>query len=122
MKDIFQDILGIDGVHGVMVIANNGNVMANKFSPKFKQEEEKLGQMNWSPFVLEISGITDAELIFDAAKFYIKKSAAGYLIVIMEDYAQLSMVRLNCEVLLPSLDKLKPASKRIGEIFRKKIF
>jgi hypothetical protein len=122
MKDIFQDVLGIEGVHGVLVLANDGNIMANKFASKFKHEADKLGQMNWAPFVLELSGITDAELYFDAAKFYIKKSDTGYLIVIMEDYAQLSMVRLNCEVLLPSLDKLKPASKRIGEILRKKIF
>jgi hypothetical protein len=78
--------------------------------------------MNWAPFVLELSDVADAELYFDAAKFYIRKSNAAYLIVIMEDYTQLSMVRLNCEVLLPSLDKLKPATKRIGEILRKKIF
>ncbi|MCU0598783.1 MAG: hypothetical protein MUE70_05920 [Desulfobacterales bacterium] len=122
MKDIFQDVLGIEGVHGVLVISNDGNIIANKFSSKFKYEEEKLGQILWSPFVLELSGIVDAELLFDAAKFYIKKSDAGYLIVIMEDYTQLSMVRLNCEVLLPSLDKLKPTSKRISEIFKKKIF
>jgi predicted regulator of Ras-like GTPase activity (Roadblock/LC7/MglB family) len=122
MKDIFQDVLGTDGVHGVLLISNDGNIMANKFSPKFKHEEEKLGQMNWAPFVLELSGIADTELIFDAAKLYVRKCNAGFLIVIMEDYAQLSMIRLNCEVLLPSLDKLKPASKRIGDILRKKIF
>jgi len=122
MKDIFQDVLGIEGVHGVLVVSVDGNIVANRFSSKFKHEEDKFGKMNWAPFVLEMSGIADAELIFDAAKFYIKKSDAGYLIVVMEDYAQLSMVRLNCEVLLPSLDKLKPASKRIGEILRKKIF
>jgi hypothetical protein len=122
MKDIFQDILGIEGVHGVLVVSNDGSVLANRFSSKFKHEEDKLGQVKWAPFVLELSGVADAELIFDAAKFYVKKSDAGYLIVIMEDYAQLSMVRLNCEVLLPSLDKLKPTSKRIGEILRKKIF
>jgi predicted regulator of Ras-like GTPase activity (Roadblock/LC7/MglB family) len=122
MKDIFQDVLGIEGVHGVMVISNDGNVMANKFSSKFSHEAEKLSQIQWAPFVLELSGIADAELVFDAAKFYIKKSDSGYLIVIMEDYAQLSMVRLNCEVLLPSLDKLKSTSKRISDILRKKIF
>ena len=122
MKDIFQDILGIEGVHGVLVVSNEGNILSNRFSSKFKHEEDKLGQVNWAPFVLELSGIADAEMIFDAGKFYVKKSDTGYLLVIMEDYAQLSMVRLNCEVLLPSLDKLKPTSKRIGDILRKKIF
>ena len=122
MKDIFKDIVGIEGVHGVLVVSNEGNLTTSKFSSKFKHDEDALGQINWGAFILELSGISDAELIYDTARFYVKKSDAGYLIVILGDDAQISMVRLNCEVLLPSLDKIKPAGKRIGEILRKKIF
>ncbi len=122
MKDIFQDVLGIDGVHGVLVVSTDGAILANQFSSKYKNEEEKLGQINWAPFVLELAGILDAELVFDLAKLYVRKSNVGYLFVIMQDYTQISLVRINCEALLPLLDKLKPATKRIGEILRKKIF
>lgn len=122
MKDIFKDILGIEGVHGVLVVSNEGNLTTSKFSTKFKHEEDSLSQITWGPFIIELSGILDAELIYDSARFYVKKSEAGYLIVILGDDAQISMVRLNCEVLLPSLDRIKPAGKRISEILRKKIF
>ncbi len=122
MKDIFKDVMAIEGVHGLMVISNEGSVMLNRFSPDFRREEEKLLQINWEPFTIEMSNIKDAELVYDSARFYIKKSDVGFLIVIIGDNAPISMVRLNCEVLLPLLAKIQPASKRFGKLLRKKIF
>ena len=122
MKDIFKDVMGIEGVHGLMVISNEGSVMLSKFSSDFRQEEGKLSQVNWEPFTIEMGTIKDAELIYDSARFYIKKSETGFLIVIIGENAPISMVRLNCEILLPLLTKIQPASKRIGKILRKKIF
>jgi len=122
MKDIFKDVMGIDGVHGLMVVSNEGNVMLSKFSSDFREEEEKLSQVNWEPFTVEMGNVKDAELIYDSARFYIKKSETGFLIVIIGDNAPISLVRLNCEILLPLLTKIQPASKRIGKILRKKIF
>ncbi len=122
MKDIFKDVMGIDGVHGLMVVSNEGSVLLSKFSSDFREEEEKLSQINWEPFTIEMGTIKDAELIYDSARFYIKKSETGFLIVIIGDNAAISMVRLNCEILLPMLTKIQPASKRFGRILRKKIF
>ena len=122
MKDIFKDVMGIEGVHGLMVVSNEGSVMLSKFSSDFRSEEEKLSQINWTPFTIEMDGIKDAELIYDSARFYIKKSETGFLIVIIGDNAPISLVRLNCEILLPLLTKIQPASKRFGKILRKKIF
>jgi hypothetical protein len=122
MKDIFKDVMGIEGVHGLMVVSNEGSLLLSKFSSDFREEEEKLSQINWEPFAIEMSTIKDAELIYDSARFYIKKSETGFLIVIIGDNAPISMVRLNCEILLPMLTKIQPASTRIGRILRKKIF
>jgi len=122
MKDIFKDVMGIEGVHGLMVVSSEGSVMLSKFSPDFREEEGKLSQINWEPFTIEMGSIKDAELIYDSARFYIKKSETGFLIVIIGDNAPISLVRLNCEILLPLLTKIQPTSKRIGKILRKKIF
>jgi len=122
MKDIFKDVMGIEGVHGLMVVSNEGSILMSRFSPDFREEEEKLSQVNWEPFTVEMASIKDAELLYDSARFYIKKSETGFLIVIIGDNAPISMVRLNCEILLPLLPKIQPASKRIGKILRKKIF
>ena len=122
MKDIFKDVMGIDGVHGLMVVSNEGSVMMSKFASDFRGEEEKLSQIDWKPFSIEMGNIKDAELIYDNARFYIKKSDIGFLIVIIGDNAPISLVRLNCEILLPELTKIQPASKRFGKLLRKKIF
>jgi hypothetical protein len=122
MKDIFKDIMAIDGVHGLMVVSSEGGVMLSKFSSNFRGEEEKLSEINWEPFILEMGNVRDAELIYDRARFYIKRSETGFLIVMIGDNAPISMVRLNCEILLPQLTKIQPVSKRFGKILRKKIF
>jgi len=122
MKDIFKEVMGIEGVRGLLIVSNGGGVMLAKSSPDFKSEAERLEKINWLPFMTEMGGIKDAELIYDSARFYIKKFEDGYLIVIIGDNAPISMVRLNCEVLLPSLAKMQPTSKKIGNLLRKKIF
>jgi len=122
MKDIFKEVMGIEGVRGLLIISNEGAVTLSKFSADFKKETERLSQINWLPFTIEMERIKDAELVYDSARFYIKKFEDGYLLVVIGDNAPLSMVRLNCEVLLPSLAKMQPTSKKIGNLLRKKIF
>ena len=122
MKDIFKDVMGINGVHGLMVISNEGSVLISKFAPDFRQEAEKLSEISWEPFAIEMNSIKDAELVYERARLYIKKSEIGFLIVIIGDNAPISLVRLNCEILLPSLSKIQPTSKKIGRILRKKLF
>lgn len=122
MKDIFKEVMGLEGVRGLVIVSNEGGVTLTKSSPDFKNEAERLAQINWLPFTIEMGGINDAELVYDSARFYIKKFEDGYLIVVVGDNAPLSMVRLNCEVLIPSLSKMQPASKKFGNLLRKKIF
>ena len=122
MKDIFKDVMGIAGVHGLMVVTNEGSVLLSRFDPDYRREEEKLSQINWEPFTIEMNSIKDAEIVYDSARFYIKKRETDFLIVIIGDNAPISMVRLNCEILLPLLKKIQPASKRLGKLLRKKIF
>jgi len=122
MKDIFKDVMGIDGVHGLLVISDEGGLTLSKFSQRFQDEEEKLSRIDWAPFTIELTGINDAELLYENARFYVKKSEVGYLIVILGYEAPISMVRLNCEIMLPSLDKMKPTGKKIGALLRKKLF
>ncbi len=122
MKDIFNDVMRIEDVHGVMVVSGEGSVLVSKFSPDFQNEAEALSLIDWVPFVAEMQTVKDAELVFDNARFYIKKSETGFLMVIIGENAPISMVRLNCEILLPQLSKIQPAGKRFGKLLRKKIF
>ena len=122
MKDIFNDVLGIEGVHGIFVLNADGALLMSKFSPAFKEEEESIDQIDWQRFLSELGDVAEAEFVFDQRRIYVRKSQVGFLLVVLDDIAPISMVRLNCEILLPSLDKMKPGSSRIGQILKKRIF
>ncbi len=115
-------MLETEGVHGLILVSDNGELLLSRFSPEFSQEEEKLGRVGWASFAVELIGVREAELVYDTARLYIRKSGAGYLIVVLSEEAPVPMVRIGCEVLLPVLDKMQSTGKRISRILRKKIF
>lgn len=121
MADMFKDVLGIEGVHGVLLLTETGDLSISQFTSEYGADEEKTKGVDWSSLIKELSNVTEAEMMFDEGRFYIRKTNAGYLMVILDDHAPVSMVRLNCEVLLPTLDKHK-AGKGFGQLLRKKIF
>ena len=121
MKDIFKDVMSIDGVHGIIVISMEGKVLLSKFSETYSEEETHIDRVNWETFVIELSEAAEVEFVFERRRFYIRKSQSGYLLVVLDDIAPISMVRLNCEILLPTIDRMKPGG-RISQILRKKIF
>ena len=121
MTDMFKDVLGIEGVHGVLLLSENGELSLSQFAADYGSDEGKIKGLDWSSFAKELTGVTEAEIMFDDGRFYIRKTNTGYLMVILEEYAPVSMVRLNCEVLLPTIDKQK-TGKGFGQLLRKKIF
>lgn len=122
MKNIFTDILGIEGVHGAILLNTEGAVAMSSFSTPYQDEESAIAQSDWNGFALELTDLKEAEFLFEQIRLYVRKTAAGSLVVVMDDIAPISMVRLNCEILLPALDRIKPAGSKIGKILRKKIF
>ncbi len=122
MKDIFTDILGIEGVHGGIVLTTGGSVALSSFSAQYQDEESAISRVDWNGFTLELTDLKEAEFVFEQIRLYVRKTQAGHLVIVMDDIAPISMVRLNCEILLPELDRVKPAGSKIGQILRKKIF
>jgi hypothetical protein len=121
MADMFKDVLGIEGVHGVLLLSEKGDVSVSEFTKDHQSEAENIKGVDWASMVNELAGISEGEIMFDDGRFYIRKAGAGYLMVVLDDHAPVSMVRLNCEVLLPTLEKQK-LGKGIGQLLRKKIF
>ena len=122
MKDIFKDILGIDGVKGVVMFSVEGKLLMSKFSDNNRKEESRIENINWDAFAIVLMDLAEAEFVFERNRFYIRKSRSGFLLVVLEDISPVSMVRLNCEIVLPTLDRMKPGAGRGSQILRKKIF
>ncbi len=121
MKDLFKEVLDIEGVHGVVILSEEGALLFSKFKPEQEPDEKKIKSLDLNLLAGALSDIAETEIIFDSGRCYIRKSGAGFLMVFLDDHAPVSMVRLNCEVLIPALEKAR-FSKSIGQFFRKKIF
>ena len=115
MQELFNDILNTDGVTGVMLFAVNGELVFKSFPKAIKEAPE---QRNWRFFVESLEGMREADLIFEKGRIYIRKTDVGYLIILMALSVPIAMIRLNCDILLPSL-KVQKSGRKIGRFFKK---
>ncbi len=122
MKDVFKDLVGIDGVHAAIVLDSAGGLVASRFSDQYQGTTRAVTKFNWEPFILELGEHTEADFVSDKGRISLRKLPAGFLLVAMNDIAPISMVRLNCEILMPELDGMKRSGSRIGRILKTKIF
>ena len=117
MKELFNDILKIDDVEGVMLFSFEGELIFKEFSSPLVDESENMDL--WEVFIDSLKGIREADLVFEKARVYVRKTSSGYVMILMGIFAPIAMVRLNCDILLPSL-KRAAATKGWRNLFRKR--
>lgn len=122
MKDIFKDLIETEGVCGIIVLDAAGALITSRFSDLHLNLKAMVERFGWEPLILELDEFMESDFVFDKKRFYIRKLKNAYLIVIMDDIASISMVRLNCEILLPELAALNNTGSRFGRMLKKKIF
>ncbi|MDY6972637.1 MAG: hypothetical protein SV775_09960 [Thermodesulfobacteriota bacterium] len=116
MKKLFDDILNMKGVKGIMLLSFKGKLLLKEFTPLLPV---LLEDRDWTPFVKALAGVQEADLVFENLRLYIRNSPTGYLVVLMEVLAPIAMVRLNCDILLPSLGQ-EDTSKGLKRLFKRK--
>jgi hypothetical protein len=117
MKDLFEDLLKMEDVHGSLLVSPEGEVMFEHFNtPPSKGQDLKrfLPQLN-----RVLKNIREADLLFEKMRIYIRRTDAGTFIIPMGQFAPAAMVRLNCDMLLPSLKQMK-GGKGLRQLFKKK--
>ncbi len=124
MESLFDEIFGVDGVHGLFLLSIEGGVVFRKFQPPM----EKINNKKLDDFIanaIDLKSLTEqfeksneSILIFGQKRIYIKKAGGNYLYIIMDMFAPVAMVRLNCQLIIPELEKIK-SPKGIGRFFRK---
>ena len=115
MRELFKDILEIEGLKGLMLYSFTGDLIYKKFSHAVQENAEN---MDWRRLIEALDGMRETDLIFKKGRVYIRKTESGYLILLMGIFAPIAMVRLQCDILLPSLKPAK-AAKGIKRLFRK---
>jgi len=110
MDKLFNEIISIDGIIGVILINNNNIVDYKKFSDisfKYNNDFDKFIQnsMNFDILKKVFDLSNENLLIYDDLRLYVKKILNSYLLVAMKLYVPMSLIRLNCQILEPQLEK-----------------
>lgn len=108
MRELFNDILSIEGTRGLMLFSFSGGLIFKNFNHAAAEEIET---WDWSRFVESLAGIRETDLVFTKGRLYVRKTDIGYLVVVMGLFVPIAMMRLQCDILLPSL---KPAKTKKG--------
>jgi hypothetical protein len=116
MKELFKDIMNVDGIEGVLLFTSEGKLIYNDVTTK---RYTKPKESDWIAFINGLAGIREADLAFESMRMYIRKTDSGFLVILLANSASMAMVRLNCDILLPSL-KQDAGGKGIGRFFKLK--
>jgi hypothetical protein len=116
MRELFKDILGTDGVNGVMLFSFKGDLIFKEFRSSVNEEPEG---RDWSFFIESLEGMRETDLVFEKGRIYIRKTEIGYIVILMALFVPIAMIRLNCDIILPSLKPTK-SGKKFGRLFKKK--
>ncbi len=117
MKDLFAEILSIEDVEGVMLFLHDGQLAYQKFFPSTSVDAKSI---DWLAFGKAVNGIREADLIFENKRIYLRKTATGYLMILMGTSAPAAMVRLNIDLILPAIKDASPSGSVWRFLKRKK--
>ena len=108
MKDVFKDIVQMDGVDGVILLSNDGTAI---FESVLSDNRHSSPKRDWLGLVSALNGVREADVIYRNARIYIRRSEIGYLLILMSPAVAMAMLRLNCDIVLPAL---KPVREQKG--------
>ena len=115
MRELFKDILNMEGVKGLMLFSLAGEPVFKEFN---QAPPVGIESRDWSLFIESLAGLSETDLLFKKGRLYIRRTDSGYLVVLMGLFVPIAMMRLQCDILLPSLKPVK-AAKGIRRLFRK---
>jgi len=114
MRELFNDILNMEGVKGLMFFSFSGELIFKELNQALPEEPEA---RDWSLFIQSLVGMRETDLIFEKGRLYIRRTEIGYLVVLMGLFVPIAMMRLNCDIVMPALKPAK-AVKGIRRFFK----
>ena len=117
MKTLFEDILSLDSIHGMMLLSPEGERVFEAFP--LPPPQGISAQNGWRHLVQTLEGVREADLLFGKKRIYIRKVEPGYLLIVMGLLTPVAMVRLSCDILLPSLEKVARKRHGLRSFFKK---
>lgn len=115
MKDVFRDIVGMDGIRGAVLLSFDGTILFEDYQESTAAPFEVKHREG---LLAALDGVRETDALYQDGRIYIRRSEIGFLLVTMSATASVAMLRLNCDILLPSL-KAIAQPKGLKRFFRK---
>lgn len=113
MKALFQELLAVPDVQGVIYVSAKGELL-------FREWTGDLSDHDWEGLLKTVRDVREADMLFEEGRLYLRRAPEGYLLVLLGIFGSMAMVRLQCDLLLPSLEKARSARGLRGLFKRKK--
>jgi hypothetical protein len=116
MKDLFNDVLNINGVQGILLLSKDGKVIFDSMANNPVGTNQTF--RNWKKLIDVLKNAREADFVFENGRFYLRQTHDGYLLISMQTIASIAMIKLNCDILLPNL-KFTKNSKGLKSFFKR---
>jgi hypothetical protein len=110
VKELFNDILSLEDVRGVVVSSLEGEIL---FSEPSLETDSSLPL-----FIRSLGAVREADLIFENSRVYVRRTDRGFLVILLGLFASGAMLRLHVDMILPSL-KDRGKGKGLRSLFRR---
>ena len=114
MDKLFEDILNMDGVHGLVLMSEEGKVLFESLDKKHFQAQKST--LSWKMILDSLDEVDEVDLVYEKGRVYIVKTGSGFLLISMGLHVSMAMVKLNCDIVIPELRKNK-AGKGLKRFF-----
>lgn len=115
MQAIFKDLRKAPGVNGLYFFATDGRLV---FAEALKAGGRLPEADGWAPFLAQLANVREADLLFEGARVFVRRAAAGILVVVLEAGASSAMIRLHGDIVMTQLGTRRPA-RGIKRFFRR---
>lgn len=93
----------MDGVHGLIFLSEDGKILFESLDNSDFAPEKSTS--SWKMILDSLENFHEMDLVFEGGRFYMLKTASGILIISMNLSVSISMIKLNCDIILPELKK-----------------
>lgn len=116
MKEHLKDVLSIKGVQRIFLLSSEGKILFDSMEGKRSGMNQIFS--NWKNLIDALGNAREADFVLENGRIYMRQTHNGYLLISMQLFASIAMIKLNCDILLPHLKSTK-SNKGIKGFFKR---
>jgi len=116
MKDLFGDVLSVNGVVGAVLLSTEGKVIYDSLGDNSARPTQTY--KNWKSLLDQLKDTQEADFVMENGRFYLRRIEDNCIVISMQPFTSIAMVKLNCDILIPQLKNTK-SNKGLRSFFKR---